>query len=322
MARHAAIDVGSNSIRLLIAEVDGCGRRTTVHEDREVVRLGTGVFRDGRLEPSATEAALAALERMSFAVRSRRVSSARAVGTSALRDAANQSTFVRHATALLGLPLEVIDGVEEARLVHLGVRDAVPHPDERLVIVDLGGGSAQLILSDHGLPLDAVSLPVGAVRLTEQFGCADRPPESVLADVQRHVRDHLDRVAHWLPGEIDRVIATSGTARTIVSVVHALERTDRRRADGLTASTREMAGVLEALAGSSVEERQCVTGVGRRRAAVLPAGLAVLHEIVTGLGVRTFQYSAAGLVDGIVSDLARGSHTGHAHADTWAALPR
>lgn len=306
MTRHAAVDVGSNSIRLLIAEVDRSCRALRIHEDRDVVRLGSSVFRNGRLSTPAMTDALDALERMSIAIRTRRVSSVRAVGTSALRDAANQSRFVRDATAILGFPLEVIDGVEEARLVHSGVRAEWPHDDERLVIVDLGGGSAQLVLSDHGRVADAVSLPIGAVRITEMFDQADRPGTSEILAMRRHVREKLVRVLdRWLPGEVDRVVATSGTARTVVSIVHGVDRSERREADRLSASAPEVAGLLNVFIGTTSEERSRVTGVGKRRSQVLPAGVVVLHEILTGLGAASLYYSAAGLADGIVSELAR-----------------
>jgi exopolyphosphatase/guanosine-5'-triphosphate,3'-diphosphate pyrophosphatase len=123
--------------------------------------------------------------------------------------------------------------------------------------------------------------------------------------MRRHVREQLVRVLdRWLPGEIDRVVATSGTARTVVSVVHGVDRSERRDADRLRASAGEVAGLMNVFVGTTSEERSRVTGVGRRRAEVLPAGVVVLHEIVAGLGVPALYYSAAGLSDGIIAELA------------------
>ena len=149
MPRLAAIDVGSNSIRLLIADVDALGRITPIHEDREVVRLGTGVFRDGRLSGASMSLACRVLARMADATERHHVASVRAVGTSALRDASNRGEFVLNASSILGAPLEVVGGLEEARLVQRGVAAQWPHEHERVLIVDVGGGSAQLILSDR-----------------------------------------------------------------------------------------------------------------------------------------------------------------------------
>ncbi|HEY6507514.1 MAG TPA: hypothetical protein VIY56_05850, partial [Vicinamibacterales bacterium] len=161
MPRYAAVDVGSNSIRLLVADVDPRGRATPLISDRQVVRLGTGVFRNGRLCESATHLACSVLERMAGRYHDRGVDAVRAVGTSALRDALNQAEFVGRASTVLGTPLEVITGLEEARLVHLGVRARWPHTSERALIVDVGGGSAQLILSENGRVAGSASLPLG-----------------------------------------------------------------------------------------------------------------------------------------------------------------
>ena len=150
MPRHAAIDVGSNSIRLLIADVDELGRITPVHVDREVVRLGAGVFRTGRLDRSATNLAYRVLERMADATRALDVSPA--CGRSAhppcatRRTAASSSSTPRASWAA---PLEVVGGLEEARLVQRGVAAHWPHEHERVLIIDVGGGSVQLILSDR-----------------------------------------------------------------------------------------------------------------------------------------------------------------------------
>jgi exopolyphosphatase / guanosine-5'-triphosphate,3'-diphosphate pyrophosphatase len=318
VSRHAAIDVGSNSIRLLIADVDELGRITPVHVDREVVRLGTGVFRTGRLGGAAMELACRVLERMAHAIERRGASSVRAVGTSALRDASNRCEFVLSASSILGRPLEVVGGLEEARLVQLGVAAHWPHEHERVLIVDVGGGSVQLILSDRERFAAGTSLPLGAVRLTEMFLGDDPPREADIARMRLHIREQIAGVADRLArAAVQRVIATSATAGAIVCAVHSIKRSQRHQADRLGATVQQVGELLGALVARDLEGRAGVVGVGRRRAEIIVAGVAALDGIMCGLRLPKLHYSTAGVRDGIVAELAlRGAGTGD-HAPTW-----
>ena len=145
MPRYAAIDVGSNSIRLMVAEADRNGPLHTLAEDRQVTRLGESVFRTGQLDPQVCEDALAVLARMTAAYREHAPFAVRAVATAALRDASNSELFMDRAAEITGVPLEIISGQEEARLIHMGVEARWPHPEERILIIDIGGGSAEII---------------------------------------------------------------------------------------------------------------------------------------------------------------------------------
>jgi exopolyphosphatase/guanosine-5'-triphosphate,3'-diphosphate pyrophosphatase len=303
--RYAAIDAGSNSIRLLIADVDAFGRIIPVHVDREVVRLGSGVFRNGRLSASAMGLAERVLGRMAGAVERRGASSFRAVGTSAVRDASNRDEFVRSASTILGCPLEVIGGLEEARLVQLGVAAQWPHEHERVLIIDIGGGSVQLILSDRERFAAGTSLPLGAVRLTEMYLRDDPPRESNIARMRLHIREQVaGAVDHLMRATVHRVIATSATAGAIVCAVHEIKRSQRQYADRLSATAQQVGGLLRELAAQDVEGRTKVVGVGRRRAEIIVAGVAALDGIMGSLRLPKLQYSTAGVRDGIVADLA------------------
>ena len=305
MSRHAAIDVGSNSIRLLIADVDTFGRMTPVHVDREVVRLGTGVFRNGRLAGTAIDLACQVLERMAGAIDRHGVSSVRAVGTSALRDASNRSQFVLSASSILSCPLEVVGGLEEARLVQLGVAAHWPHEHERMLIVDVGGGSVQLILSDRERFAAGTSLPLGAVRLTELFLGDDPPSETDVARMRLHIREQIAAAAEHLAGApVHRVVATSATAGAIVCAVHGIKRSQRQRADRLGATVQQVGQLLGTLVARDLEGRASMVGVGRRRAEIIVAGVAALDGILCGLRLPRLQYSTAGVRDGIIADLA------------------
>ena len=303
--RYAAIDAGSNSVRLLIADVDALGRISPVHVDREVVRLGTGVFRNGRLSESAMELAGRVLKRMAGAIERRRVSSVRAVGTSAVRVASNRVEFVASASSILGCPLEVIGGLEEARLVQLGVAAQWPHEHERVLIIDIGGGSVQLILSDRERFAAGTSLPLGAVRLTEMFLGDDPPRESEVARMRLHIREQVaGAVEHLTRAAVHRVIATSATAGAIVCAVHEIKRSQRQHADRLGASAQQIGELLRDLIEQDVLGRASVVGVGRRRAEIIVAGVAALDGIMSSLRLPKLQYSTAGVRDGIIADLA------------------
>lgn len=305
MPRYAAIDVGSNSIRLLVAAVDGKGRFETLASDRQVVRLGTGVFRDGRITESAMDLACRVLERMTDEYRSHKVEAVRAVGTSALRDATNQVEFVARASAIMRTPLFVISGVEEARLVQRGVMARWPQLRKPVLIVDIGGGSAQLILSENGQLVDSFSKRLGAVRLTELYLKSDPPDPKEVARLQKHVRDRLaGPLERFGRGVVHRMIATSSTAAAVVCAVNEIKRSKRDEADTLAATSKQVRDLLDKVSSLDLEGRAALTGVGPRRAEIIVAGVAVLAEVMDVLGLPRLHYSIAGVRDGVVADLA------------------
>ncbi len=174
MPRYAAVDIGSNSVRMMAAEVTDDETRILA-QDRQVTRLGESVFRSGRISKEALDFLCANLARMAATYNRLEVVGIRAVATSAVRDASNQQEFLERTLAALGTNVEVVSGPEEARLIHLGVEARWPRPKERTLIIDVGGGSAELIISQAGQLLDAVSKPLGAVRLTQVFLPSDPP---------------------------------------------------------------------------------------------------------------------------------------------------
>jgi len=211
MSKYAAVDIGSNSIRMLVAEAYPAPFQELA-VDRQVVRLGAGVFRDGRLTEQSMAAGLEALRRMSDKIATFEVVAMRAVGTSALRDALNRTQFLDRAAEILKMPIEVITGLEEARLIHMGVQLRWPHPKQRLLILDIGGGSAELILSENGVFERAISKPLGAVRLTEMFLKSDPPDPRELARLEKFVEERLSSPQRFSTSKVDRMIATSSTA--------------------------------------------------------------------------------------------------------------
>src|SRR5260370_28690361 len=181
MPRYAAIDIGSNSLRMEAAEVTPGIPPKILASEREVTRLGESVFRTGKVSPEAINLVSRVLSNMAQQYRKLDVIGVRAVATSAIRDASNQDEFLAKAAEAIAAPVEIISGQEESRLIHLGVQSRWPHHKHRLLIIDVGGGSAEGIYSENGQMRDAVSKPLGAVRLTEEFLKSDPP-----ADGERH----------------------------------------------------------------------------------------------------------------------------------------
>ncbi|MBV9081892.1 MAG: exopolyphosphatase, partial [Acidobacteriaceae bacterium] len=235
MPRYAAVDIGSNSVRMMAAEVSG--RRTQIlAEDRQVTRLGESVFRTGRISEEALTFLCANLAKMAGVYGRLSVVGVRAVATSAVRDASNQDEFLQRTSAALGTNVEIISVAEEARLIHLGVEARWPRPKERTLIIDVGGGSAEIIVSQNGQLIDAVSKPLGAVRLTEVFLKTDLPTDDELRRLHAYIEEKMAPF-HRTHGQekFQRAVVTSATAGAIVSAANGISRAKRDEADRVCA---------------------------------------------------------------------------------------
>src|SRR5260370_21469442 len=210
--RYAAVGIGSNSLRMLAAEGVHGETPRELAADREVTRLGEGVFRDGVISLRSMEDVLLVLTRMAATYRALDIAGVRAVATSAVRDASNQQEFLARASEALGTPVEIISGREEARLIHRGVLSRWPQKVRRVLITDIGGGSAEIISSDDGRLVEAISKPLGALRLTEMFLHADPPARRELHQLTAFVDAKLDTFGERMGGKGGRVIATAAPA--------------------------------------------------------------------------------------------------------------
>ncbi len=305
MSRYAAIDIGSNSIRMLTAEVHPGEPIKVLAASRQVLRLGASVFRAGRLSQEAIEASCAVLAVMAEEYRRHEVIAVRAVGTAALRDASNRAEFLERASAVLGSPVEVISGLEEARLIHLGVANAWPNAGHRIMITDIGGGSAEMIISEGNRIVEAYSKPLGAVRLTELFLKNDPPDPREIQRMRRYIQERIaSAAARFSTSRIDRMIATSATAAATVCAVNRVRRAKREEADRRPATAAQIRKLLRDISTLDLAGRQRVTGIGPKRAEIIVAGVAVLHEVMEQFKLPRLYYSSAGLREGIVTDLA------------------
>ncbi len=302
MPTFAAVDIGSNSVRLKIARLQA-GRLRALHEDREVTRLGEGVFGSGFLTPDSIAETVKVLRRFHRATQQIVTDSVRVVATSALRDARNSQAFLEWVRSATGWRVEIISGVEEARLIHLGLVSSGRVDRSPTLMMDLGGGSCELTFSQGGHIRDAVSLPLGAVRLTNEFLRHDPTRRGELKRLRGFVTREVNRVIDRIPAaKVKNVIATSGTAAALAAVASHMRRGAGRQR--LVVSSTEMNRIAKRLARLPVAERRKIEGIGPRRAEIIVAGATVYQELVGRLQLKGFRYSPLGLRDGILAQMA------------------
>lgn len=313
MPTFAAIDIGSNSCRLKIAKVVA-HQLKTLAEDREVTRIGGSVFESGLVSPEAMASTLRALKRFQRAVQAHGVDQIRVVATSAMRDARNGAAFQAWVKAETGWDMEIISGLEEGRLIHLGVTATEPGAGGKVLLLDLGGGSCEITLSEHKRIKETVSVPLGAVRLTEGFLGADPAPADSLARMRKWIQRELRRAHRRIqPGRVSLVIATSGTAAALSEAYAAGVRLNNKGAGSRAAKrvgdassivpTRAVRRLAKALSKLSLPEREAVPGIGPRRAEIIVAGAEVYAELLEMFGLEGFRYSPLGLRDGILQQM-------------------
>jgi exopolyphosphatase/guanosine-5'-triphosphate,3'-diphosphate pyrophosphatase len=299
MPVFAAVDIGSNSVRLSIAELRR-GRLIALHQDREVTRLGEAVFRDGDLDPQAMAQTLKVLRRFHRAVQSYAVERTRVVGTSALRDSSNARLFAEWLKTVTGWHLEIISGLEEGRLIHLGVVSSLRTPPPKLLLIDLGGGSCELTLSEKGHIKEIVTLPLGAVRLTQEFIHHDPPNQSDLKRLHDFIVQEVAHVSRQITrADVSTVIATSGTAAALAGAAQSLRLSQKGVVSQAVAA--KLAGRLAKLTD---RQRAAIKGINPKRAQIIVAGAAVYNHVLHACGLKGFRYSPLGLRDGILAQMA------------------
>src|SRR5438094_435861 len=220
--RLAAIDVGSNSVHVVVADVSADGRVEVVDRVKEMVRLGRHTFTTGRLPSAAMDLAVGAVKTFARLAHARRVVRMRAVATSAVREARNGMAFVRRLRRETGLPVKVITGAEEARLIFRAAQHALGLRGGPHLLLDVGGGSVELVLVQQGRPLWLRSLPLGAARLAERFLISDPPTNRQIQRLEKHLARELGSLlTSARHAGVARVIGTSGTVNTLVAMAAA-----------------------------------------------------------------------------------------------------
>lgn len=303
--RIAAIDIGSNSIRQIVADVSPNGEIRVVDEMRAAPRLGAGVERTGVLDADATQEALVALERMVTLARQLGAQRVHVIATSAVRDASNRREFLDEVRRITGVRVRVLSGEHEARLAF---RSALAHFDlavGRAVVMDLGGGSLELAMSGGGLLERLASLPYGVLRLSEEF-LGDRPRRKRVRRLREAIREDIRRALPVRDWRGARLIGSGGTF-TNLAAMHLARRGMPFHSSGHATPVprEEVEHILDALLEMTPEERAAVPGLNPARADIIIPGLAVAAEVMARLEARSLHVSAYGIREGLLLEAAR-----------------
>jgi exopolyphosphatase/guanosine-5'-triphosphate,3'-diphosphate pyrophosphatase len=334
MPTFAAVDIGSNSCRMKIADVQQ-HKLHTLYEDREVTRLGASVFETGVISPESMASTIRALKRFHKATQTHVVDSVRVVATSAMRDARNAPAFVEWVKSETGWNVEVISGLEEGRLIHLGVVANERGARGKCLMIDLGGGSCEVTLSDGGRIREMVSLPLGAVRLQQEFLQSDPPSKDDIARLKKFIRRELQKAERKMgTPRVPLVLATSGTAAALAEASTAVAKKiparkgggkKRALAEKDFAATVLVRGIADRLSKLNNAQRAAFPGINARRSEIIIGGAQVYAELLERLNLKGFRYSTMGLRDGMLAQmLAKTDQRASSHknfeAERWEAV--
>ncbi len=299
----ATIDIGTNSVLLLVARIDD-RELQAVEERATITRLGEGVDDTRALAPAAIERTLACLEAYAKAIEEHGAGRVDVVGTSAMRDARGSESFRARARALLGVEPRVISGDEEARLTFRGGQSGITVPQGPVLVFDIGGGSTELIRGEKLEQRSAISLDVGSVRLTERHVRSDPPTADELARVGRDIDEALDRAgaAALQPATL---VGVAGTVTTIAAIALEVEPYDAARIHGARLGAGQIDAVVDLLARTPLAERTKLPGLSPKRADVIVAGAKICQRIVERAGAKEIIVSDRGVRWGLAEELAR-----------------
>jgi exopolyphosphatase / guanosine-5'-triphosphate,3'-diphosphate pyrophosphatase len=305
----AAIDVGTNSIHMVVVRVQpSIPGFTIIAREKEAVRLGDRDLESGNLTLAAMERATAALRRCQDLAQSLHAKQIVGVATSAVREAPNGREFLKSIAKELGLEIDLISGPEEARRIYLGVVSGMDFNHQLHVVIDIGGGSTELILGTGDEPISLNSTKVGAVRLTQDFISTDPVHSTELAKLQAYVRGMLERAvediqAHIEPGVLPRFVGTSGTIEAL-AVIHAREKLGvvPSPLHGYEMSLKDIRELVNRLRKIPLSERLLLPGMNERRADIIVAGAIVLQEAMELLKMQRITICERALREGVVVD--------------------
>ncbi|NET24754.1 Ppx/GppA phosphatase family protein [Okeania sp. SIO1I7] len=304
----AAIDMGTNSLHLVVVKIDPTlPAFTIIDRDKETVRLGD-CETNGNLKAEVMDRAIATLDRFQKIAKSANAEQIIAVATSAVREAPNGTKFLNKIADELDLYVNLISGQEEARRIYLGVLSAMEFNNKPHVIIDIGGGSTELILGDGNAPRTLSSTKVGAVRLTKEFVTTDPISKIEFAYLRAYIRGLLERpteelLANIQEGEKPQLVGTSGTIEALATI-HAYEKFGNAPTSlaGYQFSLAELEGLVNKLKKLSVSDRQELPGMSQKRSEIILAGALVLQEAMSLLGMESITVCERSLREGVIVD--------------------
>ncbi len=314
--RCAVVDIGTNSTRLLIADVEN-GRIAELDRRSTVTGLGQGVDATGRLAPEAMQRVFDTLDAYAESIEAHSCQTRTAVMTSAVRDAANGPDFATQVWTRYGLDARTLSGDDEARLTFMGATAGRPPADDtRLLVCDIGGGSTELVLGSGDEVAFHVSTQNGVVRHTERHIASDPPKPEEIAALAADVRANLlENVPAPVRSGVGELVAVAGTATSGAAIDLALEPYDAARVEGHVLTRPTLRSILERLAALPLAERREVAGLHPDRAATMVAGMVILLEVLDAFGMERVTVSDRDILWGVALTDARSARSSQVAGD-------
>jgi exopolyphosphatase/guanosine-5'-triphosphate,3'-diphosphate pyrophosphatase len=304
MSKLAVLDIGTNSIHMVLADVEPDFSYKILDRYKDVTRLGDGTFKTHRLPDTAMKRGLEVIKTQVTLARNKGYKRIKAVATSAVREAKNGGEFLKAIARKTGLTVRVVTGQEEARLIYLGVRHSMELSDKPSLIVDIGGGSVELIAGDRDAMLQGQSLKLGAIRLKDLFLHRDPPTETVAEELQQAVDAEIAAaLERFKVKEFRQIVGTSGMIGNLAEIIH-LRRTGRpvQQLNLATIDVKEIAQTEELLKKTSLKERLAIPGLDPKRADLLLPVTMVLRTLLERVGQDTLTISDKAIREGIIYD--------------------
>jgi len=294
--KYASIDIGTNTVLMLIAGYEN-GRLGDVLDLAVITRLGQGLKQTGVLSETAMERTFSVLARYKEEALKQGVGEIHCVGTAAMREASNGIFFVERVREQLGISIRIISGREEAYYTYLSVvRDSFPGMN-RFLIIDIGGGSTEIIAGDTEKFDDFISLPVGSVKLTEMFIKSDPPEEEEIANLTGYLKK---TIATPFDGRGRTMVGTAGTVTNLAGIVLGLEAYDKGKVHGFRINIKELEGTIARMRRMTVAERSAMKGMEPGREDILLQGIILMREIMAYFGADELVVSANGVRYGVL----------------------
>lgn len=312
MSKIAVIDIGTNSIHMILAEAEPDGSYKILDRFKDMTRLGDGTFRHRRLSEESRARGLEVLKNLTTLARNKGFDRILMTATSAVREARNSGQFIEDVSKSTGVRVKVVTGQEEARLIYLGVRQSMDLTDRPTLLMDVGGGSVELIVGNRERLLHAVSLKLGAIRLKDLFLTKAPPAKAKLRAMHEVIEKELHAAfERFRQTEYDRVVISSGMAANLAEIIY-LERTGNSipQINLSTITLKEIRAVEQRLATSDVETQLGIPGLDPRRVDTLLAATSVIRQCLEAVGHKEVTISDRAMREGLVYDFIQKNQAG------------
>lgn len=301
----AVIDVGSNTVRLLVIEALDAENYKIIDQAQEITRLGQGLSEGKPFLPQAQERTVKVLQKFCQRARDLNAQKIWALGTSAMRRASNAAKFISHVQETCGLDLEVVSGQDEARITLQGVETAIQLKDKRYLMIDIGGGSTEFILSDGHSKIEKLcSIELGAVSLTEKFIPHDPPHQDEFDKMINYLHQQLSPVLKEF-SPVTKVVGTAGTITTLAAIAQQMKTYEPSKINNFILRESQIIALLDNFKNQPLASRQQITGLEAKRADIIIAGTTILLVSMKELKINKILVSDAGFREGIMVELLK-----------------